>query len=315
MRTFVATALICGGLYPAAAETIARFQFANDYARHAAGYQIVSRVYRSPRYLWVSRVREIEIDGEKDALLGGAIAGEKGEFRVGLSNGAYKLKLILYDRNRPRGPFTVFLQGQPVARDVRLVPGQVKNLPLNATVRDGALRLRLEAAPQESFVINGFEIDGPPGAKLRRLFHDAPPDVLPSRAELMKRGVDDPRGALKAYCEWLLSKRLPNGFLGDQESYGTHVNHYWYTTAYPLRTLMAGYRIFGERRYWDAVTGILDRLVEEQLPNGAFQQVYRAKPTSQLTKDEIHQIYTTRWMNMADVGSIATALGVAAHQA
>jgi hypothetical protein len=315
MKTFVATALICGSLLPASAETIARFQFANDYGRHAAGYQIVSRVYRSPRYLWVSRVSEIEIDGEKDPLLGGAIAGEKGEFRVGLDNGAYKLTLILSDRNRAHGPFTVLVQGEPAARDVRLAPGEVKRLALSATVRDGALSLRLEAAPKGSFVINGLEIDGSKGAKLQRLFAGAPPDVLPSRAELMQRGVDDPKRALKAYCEWLLAKRLPNGFLGDQEPYGTHVNHYWYTTAYPLRTLIAGYRIFGDQRYWDAATAILDRLVEEQLPNGAFQQVYRAKPTSQLTKEEIHEIYTRRWMNMADVGSIATALGVAARHA
>lgn len=313
MRTLFATALLCGSLVPAAAETIARFQFANDYAAHAPGYQIVSRVYRSPRYLWVSRVREIEIDGEKDALLAGAIAGEKGEFRVGLDNGAYKLTLILAHKQRAQGPFTIYLQGEPAATDVRLTPGEVKRLRLNAAVSGGRLILRFEAAPKASFVINGLEIDGPKGAKLQRLFADAPPDVLPTRAEVLKNGVDDPKRALKAYCEWLLTKRLANGFLGDQEASVTHVNHYWYTTAYPLRTLMAGYRIFGDRRYLDAATAILDHLVEEQLPNGAFQQVYRAKPTSQLTKEEIHEIYTRRWMNMADVGSIATALGVAAR--
>ncbi|MEN6604772.1 MAG: hypothetical protein ABFD86_20350, partial [Bryobacteraceae bacterium] len=313
MRTLLATALFCGGLLPLSAETIARFQYANDYHPHAPGYQIVSRVYRSPRFLWVSRVREIEIDGEKDALLSGAISGEKGEFRVGLDNGSYRLTLILSHKHRAFGPFTIYLQGDPVAKDVRTVPGEVKRLTLDARVRGGVLSLRFESAPKESFVINGLEIKGPKAAKLHRLFTDAPPDVLPTRAEVMKRGVDDPRRALKAYCEWLLTKRLPNGFLGDQESFGTHVNHYWYTTAYPLRTLMAGYRIFGERRYLDAATAILDHLVEEQLPNGAFQQVYRAKPTSQLTEEELHEIYTKRWMNMADVGSIATALGVAAR--
>jgi len=313
MRTLLAAALFCGSLLPLAAETIVRFQFANDYHPHAPGYQIVSRVYRSPRFLWVSRVREIEIDGEKDALLSGAISGEQGEFRVGLDSGSYKLTLILSHKNRACGPFTVFLQGESVAKDVRTVPGQVKRLTLDAKVRHGVLILRFVAAPKESFVINGLEIDGSKGARLRRLYPEAPPDVLPARAEVMKRGVNDPRRALKAYCEWLLTKRMPNGFLGDQEPLGTHVNYYWYTTAYPLRTLMAGYRIFGERRYLEAATAILDRLVEEQLPNAAFQQVYRARPTSRLTREEIHEIYTRRWMNMADVGSIATALGVAAR--
>jgi len=179
MRTLFATALLCGSLVPAAAETIARFQFANDYQIHAPGYQLVSRVYRSPRYLWVSRVREIEIDGEKDALLAGAIAGEKGEFRVGLDNGAYKLTLILAHKQRAQGPFTIYLQGEPVVTDVRLAPGEVKRLALNATVRDGRLSLRFEAAPKASFVINGLEIDGAKGAKLQRLFPMRRPTCCP----------------------------------------------------------------------------------------------------------------------------------------
>lgn len=305
--------LLCGGLFPAATETIVRFQFANYYHPHATGYQVASRVYGSPRFLWVSRVREIEIDGEKDALLSGAIVGEKGEFRVGLNNGTYRLTLIMSHKTRPYGPFTVYLQGKPAAADVRVAPGESKRLTLPAVVNDGTLNLRFEAAAGASFIANGLDIDGPKGAKLQRLFPGAPQDVLPTRAEVLDRGVDDPKGTLKAYCDWLLSKRLPNGFLGDQETYATHVNHYWYTTSYPLRTLMAGYRILGERRYLDAVIAILDHLIEEQLPNGAFQQVYRAKPTSQLTSAEIQDIYTKRWMNMADVGSIATALGVAAR--
>jgi hypothetical protein len=28
------------------------------------------------------------------------------------------------------------------------------------------------------------------------------------------------------------------------------VNYYWYNHAYPLRTLMAGYRIFGDDATW-----------------------------------------------------------------
>jgi len=304
---------LCGGLLPAFSETIARFQFANYYHPHAAGYRVASRVYGSPRYLWVSRVREIEIEGEKDALLSGAIVGEKGEFRVGLNNGVYRLTLTFSHKSRAYGPFTIYVQGAPVAADVRVPPGEPKRMTVGTEVRDGTLTLRFEAAANASFIVNGLEIDGPKGAKLQRLFAEAPMDVLPDRADVLRRGTDDLKGTLKAYCEWLLSKRLANGFLGDQETYATHVNHYWYTTAYPLRTLLAAYHILGDRRYLDASIAILDRLIEEQLPNGAFQQVYRAKPTIRLTNDELREIYTKRWMNMADVGSIATALGVAAR--
>jgi hypothetical protein len=175
------------------------------------------------------------------------------------------------------------------------------------------LKLRLEG----EFLVNGMTVKGAAPVKLHRMFDTAPPDVLPGVAELRRKGSTGTRAALKRHCEWLLAHRLANGFLGDWGSYGMsrEPQHYWYTAAYPIRTLLAGYDIFGDARFLEACTRILDRLVEEQMPNGAFQQVWRGKPTAQLTKAEIDDIVTHRWMNTADVGSIVTALAVAAHYA
>jgi hypothetical protein len=131
----------------------------------------------------------------------------------------------------------------------------------------------------------------------------------------MRSGSVDARSALRTICDWLLEHRLANGFLGDFEPGRKGTNFYWYTTAYPVRTLLAGYDIFGEKKYLDAVFRIMDVLVEEQLPNGAWQQIFRDKPANKLTELELKDIYEHEWMNLADIGCIATALGLTCHYA
>lgn len=290
-----------------------RFDFGDDYQRVAPGFQPVSRVFRSPKFLWVSPVSDGERPENPDPLLRDFETGGRGEFRVGLDNGEYRVTAIMSDSAQEHGPFTVYLQDQVVAADVRLAPGQVTRNTFMACVSDGTLRLRFEAAPNQSFVINGLTIEGPAGKRGRSLFANAPPDTLPAAAEVLSRGNANARRALQRYCDWLLAHRLPNGFMGDYESAAERVSYYWYSSAYPIRTLLAGYEIFGASRYLDAATVILDKLVDEQLPNGAFAQTYRNKPTSRLSKVELDDILHHQWMNMADVGSIATALAVACH--
>lgn len=301
---------------------IAHFDFGSNVdvmvKAPTANHRKVGRVYSSPRYLWTGPVVDAEIEGETDAVLRSAATGAQGEFRMGLKDGDYRVTLKMADRNRAHGPFSIRVQEETVARGVTLEAGAVKALSFEAKARGGVLRVGFEAeAPGKSFVVNGLTLEGPAGVGLERMFPDAPEDVLPSREELMRAGRDDARGALKRVCEWLMAHRRPNGFLGDWGSYGTsrEPQYYWYTAAYPIRTLLAGYDIFGQARYRAAAESILDHLVEEQLPNGAFQQVYRGKPTAQLSRTEIDEIITRRWMNTADVGSIVTALAVAARYA
>ena len=57
--------------------TLCRFDFGDDFQEVAPGWQPVSRVYRSPRFLWVNAVRDVEIEGEPDALLRDAVSGSQ----------------------------------------------------------------------------------------------------------------------------------------------------------------------------------------------------------------------------------------------
>jgi hypothetical protein len=84
----------------------------------------------------------------------------------------------------------------------------------------------------------------------------------------------------------------------------------WYQTSYPLRTLMAGYDIFGQRQYLDAVLACLDKFVGEQLPNGAWSFQFSGQPSAERTAAELKKLMdgTT---NLADVGSISTCLAAA----
>jgi hypothetical protein len=305
--------LLLLALLPAAdCAVLFRFSFGNEFQEGPAGFQRVSRVYRSPRYLWIGPVQDL---GDAIPTSRGGIAGAQGEFRIGIDNGDYTVTLLMSDHTEPYGPFTVSAQDRVAQADIKLVPGQPLRPTFPVKVADHTLRLRFQAQPGQKFYVNGMILEGPANAQLQSMFENAPPDALPSRAEVLAHGSGDLRAALHAYCEWLLAQRLPNGFLGDYGDYGTsqRPQYYWYTSSYPIRTLLAGYQILDEPRYLAAVVKILDRLVEEQMPNGAFQQVFRGKPTRLLTPQEIDDIMKHRWLNMADVGCIVTALAVAAH--
>ena len=210
------------------------FDFGNDYRVGAPGFQPVSQVYQSPRYLWITPVVEQERSGKTDPLLKTFVEGAQGEFWAGLDNGDYRVTLIMADREKAHGPFTIYLQGQVVKSGLRVAAGEVMRPTFPAKVEDNKLRLRFEAATGESFLLNGLIIEGPPGKAARRLFENAPQDHLPTVDEVLRDGSVDTRGTLRRYCDWLLAQRFPNGFLGDRGSYGIGppVEDYWYTTAY-----------------------------------------------------------------------------------
>jgi hypothetical protein len=157
-------------------------------------------------------------------------------------------------------------------------------------------------------------IAGPGGQAPRPIFDNAPPDVLPQTEQVLREGGAATPETLRLLCDWLLAHRLPNGFLGDYEvSKGSPPRYWWYTSAYPIRTLLAGYEMFGEKKYLDASVQILDQFVGEQLPNGAWQQTYRNQPTRELSTVQINEIVQHNWMNMADIGSMVTALAISCH--
>jgi rhamnogalacturonyl hydrolase YesR len=294
-------------------EVLYCFDFGGAFQDVAYGFTPVSRVYHSPKFLWIDNVREVERMDVDDALRRDFVGGQKGEFWVGLDNGSYQITIIFGDPKEAKGPFDIYIQDQLVQKNIQTAAGKFLELKFPFEVTDQKLRLRLQAEDGSEFAINGAILSGGSGKSLRRIFDEAPPDFLPTVDEVFSKGSTDTKSALRNICNWFLAHRLPNGFLGDYEPGEEATNFYWYSSAYPIRTLLAGYEIFAKQNYLDAVIQITDALVAEQLPNGAWQQIFRNKPTKKLSRKEIEEIYQTQWMNMADIGSIATALGIASH--
>jgi len=301
-------------------KSIARMAFGNCEFYGKEGYHLTGRVYCSPRFLWINEPREVYRVGNEDTLLQSFVQSQKGEFRIGLPAGSFRLKMTFYDNAEEHGPFSLavasvdarapyFAGEQRVVLAGVVVPrAQLVEETIDVTHTGGALSLRFSAPPGKTFLINGLEVFGPDDAETQFLFADAPTDILPTPADLLAHGRADGKAALRDVCEWLMAHRRSDGFLGDPEG----DRRWWYTSAYPIRTLLAGSRIFGEKRYLAAVENILDLFVLEQMPEGGFPQSMqgigelRSKPAEVLEK-----IRSTTWMNLADIGSTVSALAFA----
>lgn len=289
-------------------KTLLKLQFGNVYQRRAPGYTLQSRLYTNPCYFWDKELEEHASLGIEDALLEGYLLGRRpNALWLGLSQGAYRLTLTSFEPLRNHGPFTIQAAGQKLA-EVRLNAGEVSQISCEVTVTGGVLKLEFIPRPAADFLLNALVVEGPEDATLRPVCASAPPVTLPSRAELQAKSQDDPRAALRRICDWLLAHRRSDGYLGDTDNN-------WYTASMPIRALLAGYDILGERAYLEACLMVLDTFVGEQLPNGAFCGVFRGKPTAALSSAEVEHIMEHARQPMSDIGSMVSALAIASHYA
>ena len=288
------------------------FDFGGSFQKVAPGFVPVSRVYHSPKYLWIDNVTEVARIECKDPLLRDFVSGKKGEIWFGFPEGTYKIRVIMYDCKESHGPFDIYIQDKIVQKAVMINKDKLTELDFNVNVKDTILRVKF-VSENNTFCVNGIIIEAEHNTTLNKIFKDVPDEDLPSIDEVITKGNIDARQMLKEICDWLISRNMPNGFLGDFEPGNITQNLWWYSSAYPIRTLLAGYKIFNEKKYLEAVINLLDKLVSEQLPNGAFQQIYRNKPTKDLTEKDIEFITKNFWLNIADIGSIVTALGIASN--
>lgn len=296
---------------------IMRFDFGNSTVRADDGFLKMERLYTSCHFMWMTELknrwrRETEVSPFRDFVF-----AEKSEFRMALPPANYRLRLYFYDPDEKHEPFSVRLCS--VVSDTPLFAGKVYSetkidipkgekvtvdLPLSHET--GQVAVDFYGQENGGFFINGMDVlacgDVSPG----KLFADAPEQTLPPKAEVLTNGVFDPEGALSRSCEWLMAHRTVDGFLGDYEMN----KRLWYTSSYPLRTLLAGYEIFGKQEYYDAAKTIFDRFVGEQMPEGSFTQAYRGTPTKGLTEEELERVRHGNWMNLADIGSMVAALAV-----
>lgn len=296
---------------------IACFDFGNVTVPVATGYIKVDRVYRSSRYLWVNEVENKWRPCDEECPLKDFVTGDLAEFRIGIPAGEYRLHFKFFDSFEDYGPFRISLCDLKYSKsplgsgnahtetDYFIVKkGQLLIKNINVKHNDKVLVVRFEATKGNCFMINALEIEGPETAQLEVLFPDAPFDTLPSMIELENEAEGNPEHTLKKICEWLLKSRSRDGFLGDFES----GNKAWYTSAYPMRALLAGYEILNNDSFLAPVFDILDALISEQMPCGGFVNVFRNRPTKYLSEIEIDNIKNRHWMNLADIGSIVATL-------
>jgi hypothetical protein len=271
----------------------------------AKGYIPVEARSQDPRFMWKGKAIGVrDRGGVSDMVNRDLVHGDRGEFMVGLDNGEYEVEITFGDKDFPHGPFDVFAQDKLAVKRLRTPKGEFITKTFNAKVTDE--RLRVKIMPQEeapNFAVTSMIVRGPKQMKEHSLYSEAPPKTIPTVAELASKGKPDPKETLKAYCNWLLAHQTEEGFFNQNSSE-------WYRSSYPIRTLLAGYDIFGDKKYIDAVKVVLDKLVSEQLPNGAWSSGFQNKPVAKRTPEEIEKAMNAT-TNTADVGSISTCLAVA----
>ena len=271
----------------------------------AKGFLPVEIKPADPRFFWKGHGLTMCDRGGDDLLRRDFISGERGEFLAGLDNGRYEVEITLGDRDYAHGPFNISVQGKLVVQS--LTTGKAQFVVKTFPVRVEDEKLRIEIVPVDggvNFAINSMIVRGPKQQGTHHVRPQQPPADIPTLAEIQLRGQPDPAKALKTYCDWLLAQQTQSGSFNPNSSE-------WYRTAYPVRTLLAGYDVFGDKRYLDAVIVCLDKLLTEQLPNAAWTAGFLNKPVARRTPQEIARAEAGT-TNTADVGSISTCLAVAA---
>ncbi|NOZ23505.1 MAG: hypothetical protein GXP25_20710 [Planctomycetes bacterium] len=271
----------------------------------AKGYIPVEHRSSDARFMWKGTKMGMRDRGGDDMLNRDLVHGDRGEFTAGLDNGDYDVEITFGDKSFAHGPFNVLAQGKLACEKVATKKGEFVAKTFKVRVTDEKLRIEIVPVGEApNFTVTSMIVRGKKQMKAHTAYDTPPPPkAIPTVAELEAAGKPDPKKALKTYCDWLLAHQTKSGFFNQNSSE-------WYRTSYPLRTLLAGYDIFGEKRYLDAVTVCLDKLLSEQLPNAAWASGFRNKPISERTQKEVEQAMggTT---NTADVGSISTCLAVA----
>ena len=292
---------------------IAAFQFANCYARRSPGYQIVGRAFASPHFCWLDPVNEGGNKNTGPTLREGFIWGRKPTaFHVGLPDGEYRVKLCCYRKDREFGPFCVKANGEFVLRDVTGTAGKILRRSFACRAQGGKLALEFIPHLGREFLVNSLEIFARLEVNLTSLFRTRLLTAVPTRTGMMKRRADNPRTTLRRVCDRLVARCPANGYLGDVWADG---GQYSYTLTMPIRALLAGYDLLGDRKYLGTAMRALNAFVDEQLPNGAWDCVFHGQPVAQWSSEKLARLLKEGRLPMSDIGSVVATLAVGSHYA
>jgi hypothetical protein len=286
-------------------------QFGDEYQRRAVGYELISRVYWNPYYLWIDQVSDdAGINVDEAELEGRTGYGQPAEFRLGLINGVYHFTLTFHDPDGDHGPFFVKADDKEVLSGITVHAGEVRREEFSCEVRNNRIGLHFIPTEEKDFILNTLEIERVERVRLTPLFKTAPPIVLPTKEELHQKAQNDPKAALRRICDWIIAHAHPDGYLGDVWDGNVF---YWYTMSFPVRALLAGYDIFGDSKYLDAAAKTLDLFVGEQLAGGSWTDDYRKKLTSDMSSEELQKILKTHGQGLSGNGSAVGAMAAASR--
>lgn len=292
---------------------IAAFQFANPYARREPGYRFAPGAYVSPYFGWLDPIGNHANRNVRQTLLEGyGYSAQPAAFHLGLPDGEYRVTITTYAKDQPHGPFCVKANGKFVLRDVQALAGKVQRRSFSCRARNQRLCLEFWPHMGKDFLVNTLEVHARREVKMVSLFKTAPSTTVPSRAELIKRAENNPRKALRRICDWLVARCPADGYIGDVWTGGFR---YSYTLSMPVRSLLAGYDILGDRKYLATALKSLNAFVDEQLPNGGWDGVFHGKPVSQWNREEVDQLLKHGRIPMSDIGSVVAALAVGSQYA
>lgn len=284
------------------------FDFGPAEQRHPGTFAslVEHRIFETA---WIGMVRDGSREDSAGPYLRDFVEGEDATFLLGVDSTSYRVLLTLGDSEMDRGPVTVRINGRQAAFGVRTRRGEFADVVQEVTATEGRIRVDLLASECGSFSIVGFALyqpvengqSEPARPPLRPLFPNLRKAKVGGRRDL--RGPEAKQAAtdaLRRYCDFLLEWRLPETGFSPRGN--------WYENAYPVRTLLAGFVLFGEESYRNAALETLDRFVGERRPDGNWPRRYFGKSGCRLAEATADSVLSR---NLADVGAFATCLPLA----
>jgi hypothetical protein len=261
---------------------------------------------RGPLMGWTGgRVFDFIDRRRREPELRDGIEGIDSRFSIGVSepDSLYRLTVWLADTLRVTAPLSVDVGRVHVADEV--LPEAGRRRALCWLVRPAADRVsfRLAAPACKRFAVTGARLEGPADARVTVIFPDVdttraqfpPPEDLPFMTEALLREQ------LRRNVEHLLAERLSDG------RFSTHGA--WYENSFPIRALVAAGELLLEPAWSLAAFNLLDDFVAGQRPDGNWASDYN--DPGECPGGSAPSVSA----NLADIGTMTLALGIAAGKA
>jgi hypothetical protein len=233
------------------------------------------------------------------------IEGVDARFSIGVTDpdATYRLTIWLADTLRAPAPVALDIGPVRVAEALAAEPNRRRSTSWLVRPAADRVSFRLAAPACKRFAVTAARLEGPAGTGLAVLFPDPdttvvaipPADNLPAMTEARIRDQ------LRRDVEHLLAERLSDG------RFSTHGA--WYQNSFPIRALVSAGELLDEPAWRETAFGILDEFVARQRPDGNWASDYDDGEGC------LDHPAVAASANLADVGAMTLALGIAAATA